>query len=165
MHLWLCAGVYVCVCMHKWMCVYVFVYCVYVCMCVPCTMPLCLRSVSYYPVTELRAKALEIKIHRHTQTERQRHGSSLNSPRMPPLLCSGADYIEIAMPQSNPPETTLLPSGTPEGLVLRTAIGTQIRGKQEIQDLGSHCSQQLMIDQRADTTKVQWTKEFYWGFL
>ena len=70
---------------------------------------------------------------KHTKTHRDTgHPWCQNAPRMPPLLYSGADYIGIATPQPNAPETTLLPSGTPDGLVLRAAVGTQIREKQVV---------------------------------
>ena len=68
---------------------------------------------------------------KHTKTYRQRHESSLKQecPKNAPFIVSrGSLYRD----SHAPPQTITLPSETPEGLVLRAAVGTQIKRKQVV---------------------------------
>lgn len=96
------------------------------------TTPVCTLCATIQIVSQARGWRLK-----HTETDRERQGSTLMQEC--PLYC-----VQGPQPK-NTPETISLPSGTPEDLVLRAAVGTQIRGKQEIQDLGVHSSSRVCV--------------------
>ena len=91
------------------------------------------RSVHQCTTIQLvnRAKGWRSK---HTKTHRQRHGSSLKQefPKIAPFIVSRGNLYRDSLAPAKRTRNYSPAFRPPEGLVLRAAVGTQIRGKQVV---------------------------------